>query len=384
MHHAVFQKIDELSEAYYRFWEDVCNLESPTAFKEGIDAVGRYFAEKATERGWLVEIFPQSVSGDVVAITMNANVNAAPLTLSGHIDTVHPVGSFGTPACHRDGERIYGPGTTDCKGGVVAGFLTMHALDLCGYRKRPVQLLIQTDEEVSSTQSQKSTIGYICEKAKNSVAFLNLETFAHKRACISRKGSVTFLFTVTGKAGHSSRCVTEGANAIVDACHKMIILDRLKDDDGITCNCSTVQGGTVDNSIPEVCAFKVNLRFATLEQWKWIESYMQEVASTVHVPGCSCTVQCLSFRTCMEKTEKNLHLLEKANRIFESVGLETLNPAMLRGGSDAADASTFGIPCLDSQGVRGNGSHTKNESAVLVSLGESAKRAAAIAYYLED
>ena len=33
------------------------------------------------------------------------------------------------------------------------------------------------------------------------------------------------------------------ANAIVDAAYKMIELDKLKDDDGITCNCAVVNGG---------------------------------------------------------------------------------------------------------------------------------------------
>ena len=211
------KKVDDLAEQYFDIWEDVCNIESPTNYKEGIDRVGEYFASMARERGWKVEYLKQDVAGDVVCITMNPDTEAAPITISGHIDTVHPVGSFGTPAVRRDDEKIYGPGVTDCKGGVVAGFLAMDALSKNGYNKRPVRLLLQTDEETGSKTSGGKTIEYICEKSKDSVLFLNLESYSAGGATMSRKGIVSYRFDIEGKEGHSAKCATEGANAVVDA-----------------------------------------------------------------------------------------------------------------------------------------------------------------------
>ena len=51
----------------------------------------------------------------MVTITMNADVDAAPIAFSGHMDTVYAVGSFGTPAVKmdRENDKIYGPGVTD-------------------------------------------------------------------------------------------------------------------------------------------------------------------------------------------------------------------------------------------------------------------------------
>ncbi len=126
-----------MTEKYISVWEDVANIESPTSYKEGVDKVGAYFAKMAEERGFLVEYSKQDVAGDVVCITMNPKSNQKPLVISGHIDTVHPVGMFGTPAVHRDEEKIYDPGITDCKGGVVAGFFAMDALYECGFTKTP-------------------------------------------------------------------------------------------------------------------------------------------------------------------------------------------------------------------------------------------------------
>lgn len=375
----VFKKIDELNDTYLNVWEQACTIESPTNYKAGVDAVGGFFAKMAEARGWKVEYSRQKISGDVVCITMNPQLDAAPITVSGHIDTVHPVGRFGTPAVHRDSEKIYGPGVTDCKGGVVAGFYAMDALWQCGYDKRPVRLLLQTDEEGSSMQSGKATIGYICEKAKDSVAFLNLETHGRGSTCLTRKGVVAFRFYVTGRAGHSSRCVTEGANAVIDAAYKMIELDKLKDDDGITCNCAIVSGGMVANSIPGECTFTVEFRYANAEQYAWLCRYVEELAATEHVPGCSCTYEVISERVSMEPNEKNLALLDTANKLLAENGLPELKAIKLRGGSDAADATACGIPCLDSLGTRGGGSHTIHEFAYLESLAEAARRIAAIA-----
>lgn len=376
----LFEKIDELNESYYKVWEECCNIESPTNFKEGVDAVGNYFAEIAKKHGWKVERSKQEVSGDVVCITMNPDSLDAPVCISGHIDTVHPVGMFGNPAVSFDSEKIYGPGVADCKGGVVAGVLAMEALEKCGFTKRPVKLLLQSDEEKSSMPSNKSTIGYICEQSKDAIVFLNLESHGEGKATISRKGILSYEFTVIGKEGHSSRCVTEGANAIVDASHKIIELDKLKDDEGITCNCAIVNGGTVVNTIPGKCVFSVNFRFATKEQAEWIENYVEKLAKTVHVEGTSCTVKKTSYRVAMEKTEKNEKIIERANEIFVENGLPALVPIALRGGSDGSDVTTYGIPCMDSLGVIGGGSHSINEFAKLSSLAESAKRIASIIY----
>jgi len=381
-HTKVFEKIDQLRETYLNVWEQACDIESPTNYKEGVDAVGRFFAEMAEQRGWKVEYCRQEVSGDVVCITMNADSPEKPLCISGHIDTVHPVGSFGPKPTRRDDEKIYGPGVTDCKGGVVAGFYAMDALQQSGYTGRPVQLLLQTDEEVSSRQSNKATINYIAQKAVEGIGFLNLETHTTGYTCTSRKGVATYVFHVEGKEGHTSRCVTEGASAIADVAHKIVELEKLKDDDGITCVCSIIHGGTASNTIPGRCDMVANFRFATGEQQNWLENYIRELTATAHVPGCKCTYELEGVRPAMEETERNMVFLEKANAIFEKTGLPVLKGRMLRGGSDAADVTSCGGTCLDSLGTRGGGSHTINEYAYLDSLAEAAKRIAAMAYYL--
>lgn len=377
---ALFEQIDALNSKYISIWEECCNIESPTKYKAGVDAVGNYFAALAREQGWRVERFEQKKAGDVICITMNPDADAAPICFSGHMDTVHPVGSFGNPAVRIEGDKIYGPGVEDCKGGIVAGFLAMEALKNAGFTSRPVMMLLQSDEEVGSTLSDKATIGYICQRAKDAVAFLNLEGASKGKACIQRKGTITFTFKVTGVEAHSSLCATKGSNAILEAAHKIIELEKIKDNDGITFSCGVISGGTVPNTVAGECEFRVNARYANKQQLEWARNYANEVAAKTHVEGCSCTVNQPKGRVAMELSQKNVDLLQTLNDIFEQNGLEKLEASKSKGGSDAADTSEFGIPTIDSLGVRGGNIHSPGEYAYLESLAESAKMLAASAY----
>ena len=384
MKEKIFDEVDSLYDEYVKVWEDVCNIESPTAYKAGVDAVGGYFSDAARARGWEVEYFRHNLSGDVVCITMNPGAKGKPITLSGHMDTVHPLGLFGNPPVKIEGDKIYGPGVTDCKGGIVAGFLAMDALDRCGYKERPLRLLLQSDEEGGSFASNKATIGYICEKSADSAAFLNLEAHARGKICIARKGIVTLKFKITGIEAHSSSCATAGASAILEAAHKIIELEKLKDAAGLTCNCGVISGGSVPNTVPGYCEFKANIRFATSEQLEWVREYAQKIADTVYVKGCTCEIEQAGFRVAMEKKDVNIELADKINAIFEKAGMSTLEKMSGTGGSDAADVTVYGkVPCVDNLGTVGFRIHSPEEYGELESLREMGKRLAAIIYYFE-
>ena len=377
----LFAKIDELNDKYVGMWEDVCNIESPTDYKMGVDAVGAYFIAEAKKHGWKIETLPVEVSGDVVCITMNPDADGDMICLSGHIDTVHPVGSFGSPAVRIEGDKIYGPGVCDCKGGVVAGMMAMEALDAVGFKSRPVRLLLQTDEEKGSNPSGKATINYICDKAEGSTAFLNLEGHTAGTACIQRKGIATFTFKITGEEAHSSLCFKEGASAIAEAAHKILELEKIKDGEGLTCSCGVISGGTVPNTVPGYCEFKANVRFATFEQLDEMRAYVKELAARVYVKGCVTEVDGGDNpRVPMVYSEKNLALLDKMNAIYAECGLPHLEPAKRCGGSDAADVTARGIPCIDNLGTEGGRIHSAGEFCYLHAVTDSAKRIASVIY----
>ena len=378
---SVFDTIDVLVEQYINIWEDVCNIESPSADKAAVDRVGRYFCDMAESRGWKIEKYPQKEFGDVICITLNSDVRTAPIALSGHMDTVHPIGLFGSPAVRRDGDKLYGPGAMDCKGGIVAGLLAMQALEECGYKERPIMMLLQSNEEIGSGKNNKAPIRYICEKAKDAVAFLNLEGhegYFDGKACLVRKGIAGFVFRVYGVSSHSSYCAREGASAIAEAAHKIIALEKIKNDGGITFNVGKIKGGTVRNTVPDFCEFELDCRYAKDAELDEIKQIVKSIAENTYVHGCTCEAELINWRSPMELCERNTALLDQANAAFIQNGLSTLEIGFRNGGSDAADVTAFGIPCIDSIGVGGERAHSVEEYGLIRSLPESAKRIAAI------
>ena len=377
----IFAVIEELNESYCDLWERVCNMESPTEYKRGVDAVGEVFLQIARQNQWSVEVMKLEQAGNPICITMNPDAAERPVVLSGHIDTVYPLGAFPVPAVHRDGGRIYGPGVIDCKGGVVAAVMAMDALMRCGFRKRPVKLIIQTDEETGSTTSNKQTISFMLEKAKDAIAFLNLEGVQYGTAVLSRKGILRYRFTITGRSAHSAKC-SEGANAICEAAYKIIQLEKWKDADGLTCNCGVIQGGTVPNSVAGECVFQADIRFENQKQYLEAVDFCQRIAAESTVPGCVCKLEKVSERPAMPLTAENEALFTRMNEIYETCGLPVLRARHCLGGSDAAYTTQAGIPTVDSLGVDGGNIHSPKEFAYIESLVDCAKRLAAMVWKL--
>jgi len=373
------RKLDEFEAEYIDFLIDICKIESPTDYKKGVDDVGRYIIEKAEKRGWKIEIQHQEVSGDAVCITMNPDSKERPVCFSAHMDTVHPLGLFKEPIVRCDEENIYGPGTLDCKGGIVSSFMAMAALEDIGFNKRPVKLILQSDEENGSRFSNKTTVEFMAEKSKNAIAFLNCE--GHTPGCYisERKGIRKYKFEITGRAVHSSVCY-EGVSAVAEAAHKILELEKMKDGEGLTCNCGIINGGTAENTVPEKCTFTADVRFRTAKQAEDAHKRVNEIANKSYIEGTSCKLSLASYRCAMEKTDFNEELGKKMNEIFANNGMPELKPSLGNGGSDAADMTEYGIPTVDNMGPSGDGGHSIREYIKKDSLKHSAKMLATIAY----
>lgn len=380
-HQAVFAAVEQLEEKYIKVWQEICNIESPTTNKAGVDAVGDYCIAKAQELGWKVERGHEEVSGDPICITMNPGSTEQAICLSGHMDTVHPVGSFGTPAVRMDDTYIYGPGVRDCKGGIVAGLMIMEALQNCGYTKRPIKLILQSDEENSSATSQKRTVDFMAEKAKGCLAFFNLESHRPDKVTVQRKGIMKYRFEVSGQAGHAGKCY-QYTSAIREAAHKIVEIEKWKEKDGITCNVGTITGGTGINVVPEKCTFQVDVRFVDEPTRTHISEVLQQLADKSFVEGTTCQLSLVSMRVAMPKFAPNDALVAKMNEIFEKTGLPVLTPRTVPGGSDCSDMVTRGITGVDGMGIEGTDSHSLKEKAELASLVRCGKRMAAALLYL--
>lgn len=377
----LFDTVDSLTDEYVTHWVNFASLESPTDDKLRVDAAADYICGIAREHGWKIEKAPMEKSGDCVCITMNPGAPGKPIALSGHVDTVHPVGLFGNPPVRVEGDTIYGPGVNDCKGGIIAGLLAMDALEREGFTGRPVLLILQTDEETSSLGSNKETVKYMCEKAKDSEAFLNLEGFNYGKATLFRKGISKYEFRVKGKGLHAANCY-KGVSAVAEAAHKILELEKMKDPEGITCSVGTITGGTATNSVPDECVFTADIRFSDDTEMNAADETVRKVAQTAYIAGSSCEVFLKSRRVSMPKVARNTELLSRMNAVFEEYGLPVLAENGSKGGSDAADVTAYGIPCIDSLGTHGWDIHSPRERSDVHTMPDSAKRIAAFIWSL--
>ena len=375
--------ITSLSQKYIDFLLRAVSLESPTANREAVNRAGDIFVEAAGELGFSVLREEMTGAANPISITMNEHSQGAPIVFSGHIDTVHPVGIFGEGGIYeRDGE-LHGPGAYDCKGGCVAALMAMEALSIMGYKDRPVKLILQTDEEMSSAPSEKRTVDFMEREAAGCVAFLNCEPSMPGEITLMRKGILRYEIEVVGVAGHSSKCYL-AKSAILEAAHKIIRLEGWKDKDGITVSCGKISGGTTANTVPERCSFVIDIRYKNGEQREEIVREVKRICDTSYTCGTTATARLLSERVAMERTDKNERLVGEVNRIFELYGIERVTPVMRTAGSDASDMTSRGICALDGFGVRGGYIHSTREYAFSRSVAEAAYKLSAVAMEIRD
>ncbi len=174
-----------------------------------------------------------------------------------------------------------------------------------------------------------------------------------------------------------------GASALLEATHKIIEIEKYKDKESITCNCSVISGGEVVNSVPDKCVFYVDVRYFSKEQFEEINFKLKEITEKSYIEGTTCELELLNRRPAMELTDRNLKFLEKINRIYELNGMETLKVGTSLGGSDAANVSAAGVTVVDSLGCEGGNIHSPNEYIYIHSLKEAAKRIASIVYFYD-
>ena len=374
----LFSEIDNLEDKYLKVWEELCNIESPTSDKAAVDEAGRYLIAIAESCGYSVKVLEERVSGNPISITVGEG-SGEPVVFSGHIDTVFSKGAFGYPPVTYQEDTIHGPGVNDCKGGVVAAFYAAEALARMGYNKRPIKIIIQTDEEMSSAPSEKRTVDFMMTEARGAVAFLNCEGLKSGKLVLSRKGILDYKWTVKGVEAHSSSSATMGSNAIAEAASKILEIEKIKDKDGITASVNIISGGATPNTVAGECSFIVDVRYATEAQRAEVEARFAEIAASAYIEGCTTQVELFKERPPMELVDRNIQLLARINEAFAKAGLPVLESAFSAGGSDAAYATAAGIPCVDNFGTRGGYIHSTKEYAFIASLKESAIRLAVAA-----
>lgn len=194
---------------------------------------------------------------------------------------------------------------------------------------------------------------------------------------MGRKGILRLKVDIKGKSAHSGMNYSQGISAIKEAAHKIIEIEKQSCEQETTFNCGTIEGGEVENIVPDKCSFKVDIRFIKKEALDKAIEYINAIVNKSYIEGTSSTFTEISRRLPMECTADNIKLFKRIEKACKKYNLERVKQSYSGGGSDAAYTVLAGVPSVCSVGAIGEGVHTINERADISSLASRAKMLAA-------
>lgn len=343
----------------------IVNMDSPTESKEHVDRVGTVLEAWLTEAGFAVERRPQERYGDHLVATRPGDAGRPRVLLVGHFDTVHPEGAAAARPFTIDGERAYGPGVLDMKGGLVVGLAAVEVLDAVlpdhGLR---LDFVMNADEEPGSPTSREliERLAPRCD-----VALVLEPGFPGASVTTGRKGVGIFDVTVTGRAAHAGREPESGASAIHELAHLITALaDTADPEAGTTVNVGVIEGGTHPYVVAPQARASVDVRVATLAEERRIREAFAAIVASTHLSGTSTELAGGFHRPPFTSHERD-PLWHLAHGLGPHVGLELVR-TVSGGASDANNIAAQGVSTLDGLGPDGYGAHTTDEHIVLASL----------------
>lgn len=278
-----------------------------------------------------------------------------PILVLAHADTVWPHGTLAEMPFRVEGDRVYGPGSYDMKGGIAGLFAALRALD-GQYPAGGIEVLLTPDEEIGSLHS-RPVIEAAAQRAR---AVLVVEPpVADSHALKSgRKGVGQFAMELSGVAAHAGNKPHEGASAITEAAHQLLAVQALADAAAsTTVSVGCISGGGAVNVIPAQARFEVDVRVASLTEGDRIDAAMQQLKARDE--RVKLTVTGGLNRPPFERGPETLALFNRAQQEAAALGF-TLTEEVVGGGSDGNFTAAL-VPTLDGLGAPGDGAHAAHE-----------------------
>ncbi|GAA4712638.1 M20 family metallopeptidase [Brevibacillus fulvus] len=341
---------------------ELVKKDSPSQDKTLVDECGRCLQQLFQKHLQVTaEVLPQTAVGDHLKFSIGQGEEQ--ILIVGHFDTVWDKGRL---TYRVEGEKAYGPGILDMKGGVVQALWAIKAIKELGFKlNKKIVFLCNSDEEIGSVTSR----AYIEAEARKSQCVLVAEPGeAHTGALkTARKGVGIFDLKIYGRAAHAGNHHEDGINAVEELAHQVIALQALTDyEKGTTVNVGIAAGGNKRNVVPEYAKAQIDVRVSSLEEADRVTKAILSLQPVL--PGARLEVSGGLNRPPMVRTAHTEALFEKARLAAEEVGL-SLEEASVGGGSDGNFSAALGIPTLDGLGALGEGLHAEHEHILIEQLG---------------
>ena len=233
--------------------------------KAAADVLEAYMKEKGLN--------PQRHGNNVWSLSPNFDAQKPTILLNAHLDTVKPVAGWQhdpfTPTL--EGDKLYGLGSNDCGGGLVAlleAFIELNGSNgHIGKPTSPIQpinptniiFLASCEEEVSGKNGIESVLPLLPK-----IDFAIVGEPTGMQPAIAEKGLMVIDAVAHGKAGHAAR--NEGDNAIYHAMKDIQWLSEWQFPKQsellgpVKQTVTIVNAGTQHNVIPDTCTFTIDVR----------------------------------------------------------------------------------------------------------------------------
>jgi len=310
-------------------------------------------------------IHGRSGYADTLRIRTGPGDDRPGILILSHVDTVHPLGTLaGALPFRRDGDRLYGPGLYDMKGGAFLAYEALRQVVAAGTARLPIVYLFTPDEEVGSP----STRELIEAEGRRARYVLVTEPARDGGKCVtSRKGVGRFAMTATGVPAHAGGSHQRGRSAIKEMAHQVLAIEGMTDyARGITTTVGLISGGTAANVIPQYCEITIDLRVRDDSAGR--EMTKKILGLQPHDPDVRLLVTGEINRPPFEKTPAIDALFRHARAVARDIGFDLADTRMTGGGSDANFTAALGVPTLDGLGIDGDGAHTDWEHGLVSSI----------------
>ena len=339
-------------------------IETPTEAPAEVNRLGELIAQGYDDLPASIErIAGRDGCGDHLVVRSGWGQDAPGILVLSHHDTVHPLGFIKRLPFRIDGDRAFGPGIYDMKGGA---YLAYHAFrQICAPGARPplgITQLYVSDEEIGSPTSRELIEA---EGRKAKYVLVTEPARDGGKIVTGRKGVARFEVFLKGVPAHAGTRPQDGRSAIRELGNVIQALEALNDASrGISVNVGVVRGGTRPNVVAEEAYAEVDMRVPTLGDAEELVPKILGLKSRTE--GVTVTVTGELNRPPYEKSNAGAALFEHAKELAAALGFDLVDTST--GGGSDGNFTAAHTATLDGLGVDGEGAHTNYEQMYISSI----------------
>jgi glutamate carboxypeptidase len=343
-------------------------IESGTTDPAGLAKMADYTEARLRALGATVERIPSSTGRTQMVKGSFTGTGTRSFLLLAHLDTVYGPGILAEQPYRRDGNRLYGPGIADDKGGVAVVLHALAILKDAGWRDYARLTVLFNPDEESGSRGSGETIAALGEAADVVLSYEPTPAKAVLKAegvLLAAAGTATATLEVRGRASHAGAAPDQGRNALIELAHQLLqTQDVAKGFPGAQLNWTMVDAITTRNQIPAKAVAGGDVRLtAPGAAEKLLPALRAKVAESRRVPDTETTVTLELGRPPYVAGDKGQALAAKARAVYAELdGRELIFIPGSGGGTDAGFAGRSGKPAvLESLGLAGWGYHARDE-----------------------